>query len=290
MTSSTPAGFLNKKEIEANYGRSYRSLTRDITRAVKSRDANILQHLKLVTEDKRIREGTEVDLELIQELSNSGLRPMWLAEETWVADWCLKKSNQSETDGTRIQQQPESKPRAPITKSATSESVDLYHQRIHDLETHNELLVGQLKIKDDQIRAANQQAEQSQQLMRDLHVLLKNVQDGLLGEGRPLIVAPNKVGASESKSGATHAVKENPQQPVAQVTEVKPVERSQPIISGRKHAKPKKKHDSRHPSKPAVQGSVKKQQKAKLKTPEQKTSRLQRWFPTLLGSDRRGRN
>jgi hypothetical protein len=286
MTSSTPAGFLNKKEIETNYGRSYRSLTRDITRAVKSRDANILRHLKLVTEDDRIREGTEVDLDLIQELSNSGLRPMWLAEEIWVADWCLKKATQSKIDGTRIQPQPDSKPRAPITKSATSESVDLYHQRIHDLETHNELLVGQLKIKNDQIRAANQQAEQSQQLMRDLHVLLKNVQDGLLGEGRPLIAAPNNLRTSEAKSIAPHNVKENPKRAAEQGRGVEPAEPSQPIIRGRRRAKSKK-NDGHHRSKPAMPGAVKKQSKsAKQKSPAENAGPLQRWLPTFFGSKR----
>src|SRR6476660_2847025 len=113
MTSANLAGFLNKKEIEANYGRSYRSLTRDITRAVKSGDTSILQHLKLVTEDDTVREGRDVTLDMIQDLSNNGLRPMWLAEETWVAEWCARRSNPRQDDTTPIQSEPEQEPIVP---------------------------------------------------------------------------------------------------------------------------------------------------------------------------------
>src|SRR3712207_1322058 len=102
MTTATIAGYLNKKEIEANYGRSYRSLTRDITRAVKSRDSEVLEHLKLVTDDNQIREGIDVTFDLIQELSNNGLRPMWVAEEMWVAKWCAKKLTHTEKDQESI--------------------------------------------------------------------------------------------------------------------------------------------------------------------------------------------
>src|SRR5262245_45553170 len=91
MTPATLNGFLSKKEIESAYGRSFRSLTRDITRAVKAGDMNILRHLKLVTEDEAVREGTNVTLDMIQDLSNRGQRPMWLVEETWVADWVTRR-------------------------------------------------------------------------------------------------------------------------------------------------------------------------------------------------------
>jgi hypothetical protein len=242
MTSAVVPGFLNKKEIETNYGRSYRSLTRDITRAVKSRDANILQHLKLVTEDEQIREGSEVTLDLIQELSNRGLRPMWVAEETWVADWVLKKTREGDPTA---QPAPEPKPSPSIIKSETSAPLHFYQQRIHDLEKQNELLTDQLKIKDDQIRAGNQLAEQSQQLMRDLHVLLKNVQDGLLGEGRPLVVLPKPGRDARTKNTAGQQI-EKPDHERSEV-ESRTVTESRPIGSGRNQRGPRKKWQSPKP-------------------------------------------
>jgi len=258
MTSANLAGFLNKKEIEANYGRSYRSLTRDITRAVKNGDASILQHLKLVTEDDTVREGSDVTLDMIQDLSNNGLRPMWLAEETWVADWCARRSNPRQDDVTPIQSEPEQEPIVPTKNLESSAVTQLYQQRISDLAKQNELLVGQLKIKDDQIRAANQQAEQSQQLMRDLHVLLKNVQDGLLGEGsRRLITSPKK----------------SPSQPQPPVVVQEKVDVAKPR-PGRSSKSPPKKTTRKRSAPPKVDA---------VPPP---TAGLQRWLPTFFGSNR----
>ena len=258
MTSANLAGFLNKKEIESNYGRSYRSLTRDITQAVKSGDASILQHLKLVTEDDTVREGSDVTLDMIQDLSNNGLRPMWLAEETWVAEWCARRSSARQDDATSIQSEPEQEPIVPTKNLESSAVTQLYQQRISDLAKQNELLVGQLKIKDDQIRAANQQAEQSQQLMRDLHVLLKNVQDGLLGEGSRRLITPPKKSPIQ------------PQQPVIvqeKVDAVKP-------RPGRSIKSPPKKATRKRSTLPKVNA---------VPPP---TGGLQRWLPTFFGSNR----
>ncbi len=284
MTSATLTGFLNKKEIEANYGRSYRSLTRDITKAVRSRDANILQHLKLVTDDEQIREGSDVTLDLIQELSNSGLRPMWLAEETWVAERCLKRSATLENGDTSIQKDSDPKPIVPTTNFDSQDARDLYQKLLRDLEKQNELLVGQLKIKDDQIRAANQQAEQSQQLMRDLHVLLKNVQDGLLGDGRPLIAPPAKArdNATQPVTVLTSEARHKPRP--GRITSAKPTAETRPVVRDRKLGKLKKANDSRQPAKP----TTKKQSRRSTEQPvQQQAGHLHRWFPTFLGSNRR---
>ena len=258
MTSANLTGFLNKKEIEANYGRSYRSLTRDITRAVKSGDTSILQHLKLVTEDDTVREGSDVTLDMIQDLSNNGLRPMWLAEETWVAEWCARKSNAGQDHATPIQTQPVEEPIVPTKNVDSSAVVQLYQQRIHDLAKQNELLVGQLKIKDDQIRAANQQAEQNHQLQRDLHVLLKNVQDGLLGEGSRPLISPSKKAPDQSPQSV---------EVIEKVDTVKP--RTSRVIKS--PSKKTTRARSTSPKPDAVQPPV---------------DRLHRWFPTFLGSNR----
>jgi hypothetical protein len=259
MTPATLPGFLNKKEIEANYGRSYRSLTRDITRAVKSADTDILQHLKLVTDDDTVREGTDITLEMIQELSNNGLRPMWLAEETWVAEWIARRSGLRQDKAAPIQTEPEQEPIESTKKFESPAVVQLLQQRNIDLAKQNELLVGQLKIKDDQIRAANQQAEQSQQLMRDLHVLLKNVQDGLLGEGSRRLITPPKKSSSQ------------PQQPVV-VQEKADALKSRSGRSIKSFSKKTTRKRSPSPKPAPVQPP---------------TDRFSRWFPTFLGSNRR---
>lgn len=259
MTPAVLQGFLNKKEIEANYGRSYRSLTRDITRAVKSGDADILRHLKLVTDDDTVREGSDVTLEMIQDLSNNGLRPMWLAEESWVAEWCAKRSAHRADEDASIQVEPRPESPVPPASVQSPAAAQIFQQRIDDLTKQNELLVGQLMIKDDQIRAANQQAEQNQQLMRDLHVLLKNVQDGLLGEGNRLLVAsPRKTSDQPEQPVAVHVKGNTP--------------------------KPRAVHIKGSPSRKTMR---KRSISLKPAVAQPPADRLHRWFPTFLGSNRR---
>jgi hypothetical protein len=266
MTPVTVDGYLSKKEIEASYGRSFRSLTRDITRAVKMADAKTLRHLKIVTEDIKVREGTEVTLEMIQDLSNRGLRPMWLAEKSWVAEWCIQRSKRR-----RNYNQPPDHPPEPshLSPSAASNfpppppsplqlpAIESLQHRIDDQKQQIEMLRGQLQIKDEQIRTANQLAQESQQLMRDLHVLLKNVQDGLLGEGtRRLLARTAAVKATEITSPTIV-------EPVEPSASIKPKRVAKPAAR-KKTAKEK----TPAPAKPSSSASV--------------SDRLQRWFPTLL--------
>lgn len=261
MTVASPRGYLNKKQIEATYGRSYRSLTRDITNAVKVGDTKILQYLKLVTEDGKLREGSDVTLDMIQELSNSGLRPMWLAEETWVADWVAKpKDRRGSVDANSQSPSEVQRPNAgPSSTTSPSQSIteDALQQRIEDLKQQNEMLRGQLQIKDDQIRSTTQLAEQSQQLMRDLHVLLKNVQDGLLGEGSRPLLAP--------RPAAPKSIETKPQQ----------IKTAAPRTASRK-------------SKSKISKPNTKTANAAKDAANETPGRLQRWLPTIFGQKRRG--
>ena len=270
MTTATLAGFLSKKEIEASYGRSFRSLTRDITRAVRAGDTDILRHLKLVTEDEKVREGSEVTLDLIQELSNDGLRPMWLAEESWVADWCKGRPGQRrdvfermevETDSGLVMQSPSDDSQAAATPTPSA-SVELLHQRIEDQKQQINMLRGQLEIKDEQIRTANQLAEQSQHLMRDLHVLLSNVQGGPLGEG-------------SLRRIATRAATAKPPEPAPQSVVVRAEQTTE--------------RPSRRPAKSRSAKKIFKRPtttKSDLGRPA--ADRFRSWFPTFLGPKRPG--
>ena len=274
MTTVTLEGFLSKKEIEASYGRSYRSLTRDITRAVKTGDAKILQHLKLVTEDEKVREGTDVTLGMIQDLSNHGMRPTWLAEESWIAEWCARRSarRNGEVAPMDVPDTPDTRPSSPTrasdpvapTPSIQLATAELFQQRIDDQRQQIDMLRGQLQIKDEQIRNANQLAQESQQLMRDLHILLKNVQDGLLGEATRRLITTRTAAA-------------NPPEPTPQTV----IERTAPSTNRKpqRSAKPAVRKTSPNakrtvPTKPASRLPV--------------SGRLHRWFPTFLGPKGRG--
>jgi hypothetical protein len=269
MTPVTIDGYLSKKEIEAAYGRSFRSLTRDISRAVRASDANVLCHLKLVTEDNRIREGTEVTLAMVQELSNNGLRPMWLAEEAWVARWCAERSKRASSSD----EPPEHLPQPPLIQqpsppdlsaknSAQLPAIELLQHRVNDQQQQIAMLRGELQIKNEQIRTANQLAQQNQELMRNLQVLLKNVQDGLLGEGTRML---------RTRSTTKPTPHERPPQTIV---EAPPSTADQ---LPRRTAKP-----TRRKRAPAAKRPL-------PKKPAQKVAgRLERWFPTLLRPKRKG--
>ena len=85
MTPSAIPGFLTKTEVAELYGRSHRSLTRDFSSAVRVKNVEVLKHLKILTDDEKIREGTDVTLDQIQDLSNRGLSPTWYIERAWAA-------------------------------------------------------------------------------------------------------------------------------------------------------------------------------------------------------------
>jgi hypothetical protein len=256
MTSVTLPGFLSKKQIEMAYGRSFRSLTRDITRALKTGDIDYLQHLKLVTDDNSVQEGKDLTFEMVQALHIDGRRPKWFAEEAWVADWVAQQQSRQSPDRSDVQPDIRSTSKSPPidlpTSAAANQSVpiEFLQQRIEDQKQQIEILRGQLKIKDDQIRTANQLADQSQQLMKNMQVLMKPVQDRLLGEGSHQRVTAD---------------------PLTPTTSSLQTKRSSPTTINRKPPRNTKR---------APQTSEQKRANA-AKANHPAPGRIERWFPTL---------
>ena len=104
-TPSIPA-HITKKEVEERFDRSHRSLTREFSRAIRVGDTEVLQHLKLLTEDGEIRDGSEVSLAEIQELSNQGLMPTWYVQTDWAEQKYGAKSKQTKRTQPEQKQKP----------------------------------------------------------------------------------------------------------------------------------------------------------------------------------------
>jgi hypothetical protein len=77
-------------------------------------------------------------------------------------------------------------------------SEELLRLRIRDLEHDKQLLKEELAIKNLQIEHAHEHAKESQELMKQLHVLLKNMQDRALPQPA---VAPLMEAAAASPVG-----------------------------------------------------------------------------------------
>lgn len=179
MTPAPIPDYLTKKEVEEQYGRSYRSLTRDFSTAVRLRDETVLVHLKLQTEDGVIRPGTEVTLEQIQELSNTGLSPTWYVEGEWAAQrYGTRDSPPSEPTPKPIHDRSPEKERS--SDIISNELVRRLEQQIQDLQRDKEKLYTELSIKNEQIQQANDRTRESNVLMKELQSLLANVQERAL--------------------------------------------------------------------------------------------------------------
>jgi len=195
MSSSPIAGYLTKKEIEEEFSRSHRSLTRDFSQAVRVGDSEILPNLKLRTDDGKELVGTDVTLELIQELSNQGLSPTWYARREWVqehydkeASKKEKKQSEKESQGTE-----ESKP---SPTSTDNELVSTLKSHISRLEQENDRrsnehqqdkqsFMEQIKMFKDMFDTLKEDHTDTKELLKEVHQVMGKFADvSLLGSQR----------------------------------------------------------------------------------------------------------
>lgn len=242
MTPSAIPGYLTKKEVEEQYGRSYRSLTRDFSTAVRLKDESILVHLKLQTEDGTVRPGTDVTLEQIQEWSNRGYSPTWFVEENWAAEKYGKRSQpikkEPDTKASETLKGPSPHSERP---TGTNELVSRLEQQIEDLQRDKEKLYQELSIKNEQIQQANERTRESNVLMKELQTLLGNVQERALlaGSTRP---STDGVADGEVVMQATNAeAKETSKSKSAQARSSKGTRRKNSSVTASKITSPSSK-------------------------------------------------
>lgn len=197
MSASPIAGYLTKKEIEENYNRSHRSVTRDFSNAVRVGDSAVLQHLRLRTDDGNELVGTEVTLEMIQELSNKGLSPTWYAKKEWVQERYSKETTKTNT----VKQEKKSETSPVGTKSVgtstDNELVTTLKSQITRLEMENDRRVGehqkdkesfmeQIKMFKDMFDTLKEDHTDTKELLKEVHTVMGKFADvSLLGSQTP---------------------------------------------------------------------------------------------------------
>ncbi len=193
MSASPIAGYLTKKDIEENFNRSHRSLTRDFSNAVRVGDSKVLPHLKLRTDDGKEIVGTEVTLEIIQELSNKGLSPTWYAKREWVQEQYSKETTKikpvKREEGNKNILDEEN----PITTSTNNELVSTLKSQITRLELENDRRVGehqkdkdafmeQIKMFKDMFDTLKEDHTDTKELLKEVHQVMGKFADvSLLG-------------------------------------------------------------------------------------------------------------
>ncbi len=272
MSVSPVTNYLTKKEIEENYNRSHRSLTRDFSNAVRVGDSEILQHIKLRTDDGNELVGTEVTLEMIQELSNKGLSPTWYAKQEWVQ---IRYSK--ETTKTKVVKREEGSivstvEGKPVGASTDNELVTTLKSQITRLEMENDRRVGehqkdkysfmeQIKMFKDMFDTLKEDHTDTKELLKEVHQVMGKFADvSLLGSQ----TSPAK---SDSKKQETVVDVENESTIEAVIIEKseKPNETKKKRVKEGSTIKPKKKAE---PKKAKTTAKAKRAAKAKPKQHE----------------------
>lgn len=188
-------GFILKKEACSTYARSLRQLARDFAKAVTRGDAGFVANFMLRLEDGTILEAAEVTKDQIQKLRDKGLNPTWFVRESW-----MQKSYGMRSDGTapgevRVAAHAEESAEPgeqtdrvfPLSRSPLLQSKD-------DLI---DVLREQNKFLRDALRKEQDRSTEDMKLTRELHVLLKNMQDRLL----PNPTAPRMIEVQRQPDG-----------------------------------------------------------------------------------------
>lgn len=271
MPDFAPTDYITKTEAARLYRRSERSISRDITNAVKFGDQPLLKNIELRLEDGTRRPGTELTIDEVVELRDRGLNPTWMLQIGWLTSSYGRRDEPLDTgadfDPPMHQKMPETTSALPPEQriAVLTAQNDALRQANVDLRIQADRLEKELDRRAEERREENELQKQNNVLMLQIYNLLAQMQDssGLLPAPRPSQKplshqATVDAGTSTEREG-TEAAKPN-------------TRRTKTV---QKQSAPK------HPTRTLNQPS------SKSHSPSQTKTTLQRWFPTFLGAARR---
>lgn len=177
MDSSPIPGFITRKQASERCKRAERTLQRYWSRAIELRTTDVLDHLKLSTEDGQIVDGLDVTKDVIERLKNDGKNPTWYVHANWVEKtYGPRPDVESSGEELKAEEGTTEKQSEPALDNVVTE---LLKQQISQLRQDKEVLREELKIKNEQISQASERDRETHLLMRDLHGLLHDMQQRL---------------------------------------------------------------------------------------------------------------
>jgi hypothetical protein len=187
MTAPKPlTGYLPIKEACCRFNRSHRQLNRDRVKAMNLRDSKVTAQFKLQLANGEILAGENLTIEQIPKLRDKGSNPAWYVNELWMEEMYGRKDDPA-TERPPLTSSDAPNPHKPAEEGSQPTDavrptghIESLTDQLERERQQNAMLVDQLRIKDEQIRQANTRAEESHELMSQLHHLLKNMQDRLL--------------------------------------------------------------------------------------------------------------
>lgn len=186
MPTDAAAGFLTRPEAAKLYNRSQRALERDLDQALLLGDHDVLDHYKLITKDGQARRAHEVTVEAVKALVAEGMTPVWYVEESWLEQEYGKKGSprprQSRESPATLVFPPRTEPPGDTAdgqhpRLTDIDPVAMLREQLHKQDREIEYLRQELKIKNEQIAAANERTRESNVLMRELQKMLGSWQE-----------------------------------------------------------------------------------------------------------------
>ena len=186
MPSQQAIEYLTKADAARWFRRSERSISRDITNAIKASDQDVLAHVRLQLEDGTIRPGTDITIEEIIDLRDAGKNPTWEIEHRWLASRygsrgdvpqetadadlppSLPPTDESHQRGTPI---PHELPTEPNLRLAVLEVVNA------ELEKRNQEKSDQIKRLEKELDRRAEERREETELQRQNNVLMQQVYD-----------------------------------------------------------------------------------------------------------------
>lgn len=179
--------FLTKSDAAQVYNRSERSLSRDITNAVKAGDADVLKHVRLHLEDGVVRPGTEISIDEIIQLRDDGKNPTWELEAEWLGSQYGKREDAPAADVSNSEQPQVETSADPQEATTNLEAGSSDELQVAVLKAVNAELEKRNSEKDQQIkrleteldRRAEERREESE-LQKQNNVLMQQVYNLLI--------------------------------------------------------------------------------------------------------------
>ena len=191
--------FLTKADAAHWFQRSERSLSRDITHAIKAADQDVLAHVRLQLEDGTVRPGTDISIDEIIRLRDDGQNPTWELEVAWLESHYGKRGDtpQEEERGAvpgsgdrgalrEAAAVPRELPVEPELRLAVMEALNSeLEKRNQEKEDQIRRLETELDRRAEERREENELQKQNNVLMQQIYKLLSNMQEssGELGAG-----------------------------------------------------------------------------------------------------------
>jgi hypothetical protein len=185
MPESAPSDYITKIEAARFYRRSERSISRDITNAVKFGDQRVLQHVELRLEDGTRRGGTELTIEEIVALRDRGLNPTWMLETTWLRNTYGRRDEPAPDvakhfglPAEKITDSPQPLPENGEQRLAVlAAQNDALRQANLDLRNQAGRLEKELDRRAEERREENELQKQNNVLMQQVYNLLSRMQN-----------------------------------------------------------------------------------------------------------------